>query len=389
MKIGIIGCGFVADFYLQTASNHSSIEIKSVFDIDAERLKKFCDYYSLSSQDSIESILQDSEIDMVFNLTNPKNHFNISKMALEHGKHVYSEKPLGMNYEEAHKLVSLADELGLYIGSAPCSFLSNTAKSTKMYLDNDLIGDVKLVYVAYETPMTHMQSYDGWVSPSGAKWPAKDEFEIGCTYEHAGYFLTWLAMFFGSAMSVSAYSSCQIKNKGIQLDYNAPDFTLGCIEYKNGVLARVTSSILAPTDKSMTIIGEKGTLYIKNIRDDNSPIYHSDVVGSKIFNAIEYRVDFYSEKFERFFNWIPWSWGNYFRLRKSLPLLESNKKKKTANALKPVDFCLGPAELIDAINKGEKPLISSELALHITEITEILQYPKNNFDSNLIKSSID
>ena len=70
---------------------------------------------------------------------------------------------------------------------------------------------MKLVYVAYETAMTHLQSYDAWVSPSGAKWPAKDEFEIGCTYEHAGYFLTWLAMFFGSAISVSAFSACQIK----------------------------------------------------------------------------------------------------------------------------------------------------------------------------------
>ena len=49
---------------------------------------------------------------------------------------------------------------------------------------------------------------------------------------------------FGSAISVSAFSACQIKKKGIDLDYNAPDFSVGCIEYKNGVIARVTSSII-------------------------------------------------------------------------------------------------------------------------------------------------
>ena len=37
-----------------------------------------------------------------------KNHFDISKQSLEHGKHVYSEKPLGMNFEEAEYLVELA-----------------------------------------------------------------------------------------------------------------------------------------------------------------------------------------------------------------------------------------------------------------------------------------
>ncbi len=389
MKVGIVGCGFVADFYAETAANHPNIEIKSVYDIDEKRLVEFCQFYSLNSEESLESMLNDDEIEMIFNLTNPENHYEISKKALLNGKHVYSEKPLGMNFDEANDLFNLSNELNLYIGSAPCSFLSNTARSIKMYLDSELIGDVRLVYVSYETAMTHLQSYDGWISPSGAKWPAKDEFEIGCTYEHAGYFLTWLAMFFGSAISVNAFSSCQIKDKGIDLNNNAPDFTLGCIEYKNGIIARVTSSILAPTDKSMTIIGEKGTLYVKNIRDDNSPIYHSDILGSKILNAIEYRVDFFTERFERFFNWIPWSWGGYFRIRKSLPLLKNNKKKRIANKHKPVDFCLGPAQMINDINDKKKSLVSAELALHITEITEILQYPKKNFDSNLINSSID
>ena len=177
--------------------------------------------------------------------------------------------------------------------------------------------------------------------------------------------------------------------KGIDLDYNAPDFSVGCIEYKNGVIARVTSSIIAPTDKSMTIIGEKGTIYVKNIRDDNSPIYLSNVIESKFFNAIEYRLDNYLGRFERLFNKIPWSWGNYFRVKKSLPIIKTNMKNKTANIHKPVDFCLGPAEMIESITNNKKPIVSAELALHITELTHILQYPKSNFNSSIIKSSID
>ena len=78
MKVGIVGCGFVADFYAETAANHPNIEIKSVYDIDEKRLVEFCQFYSLNSEESLESMLNDDEIEMIFNLTNPKNHYEIS-----------------------------------------------------------------------------------------------------------------------------------------------------------------------------------------------------------------------------------------------------------------------------------------------------------------------
>ena len=43
--------------------------------------------------------------------------------------------------------------------------------------------------------MTHKLNLSSWKNPSGAYWPALDEFKTGCTYEHAGYFLTWLHSF--------------------------------------------------------------------------------------------------------------------------------------------------------------------------------------------------
>jgi hypothetical protein len=97
-----------------------------------------------------------------------------------------------------------------------------------------------------------------WRSASGAPWPAKDEFETGCTYEHAAYVLSWLAAFFGPAQRVTAYASCRIGDKGIPVDAMARDFSVGCIEYKDDVVARVTFSTVAPIDKSIMIIGEHG-----------------------------------------------------------------------------------------------------------------------------------
>ena len=46
-----------------------------------------------------------------------------------------------------------------------------------------------------------------------------------------------------------------------------PDFSVGCIEYKD-VIARVTLSVVAPLDRSLLIVGDKGNLLVPDIRDD-------------------------------------------------------------------------------------------------------------------------
>ena len=387
MKIAIIGCGYVADYYLQTANKHQSIEIKSVFDIDAERLKNFCNYYSLDQASDMNEILTDEEIELIINLTNPDQHYKINLDCLQSGKHVYSEKPIAMKFKEAKMLFEVAKEKNLKLYSAPCSYLSNTAETIKQVIKNKQIGNIRLVYACYDVAMTHKQNYSSWISPSGAKWPAKDEFEVGCTYEHAGYFLTWLSYFFGNANSVSAFSSCLVKDKEIILGNNAPHFTVGCIEYDNGVIARVTSSILAPTDKSLIIIGDEGSIYTKDIRNDNSPVYINKPRSNKVLNSLEAKIDYYIEKFESIFSWLPWSWGNIFRIQHKVRLKRKNKIQKSSK-YKQVDFCLGLVEMIKNIDGNINEEFSSEMALQVAEITEILQYPERDMQSNKLNSVI-
>ena len=67
--------------------------------------------------------------------------------------------------------------------------------------------------------MTHKMGLHKWKSQSGALWPALDEFEVGCTYQHAGYFLTWLYNFFGPVKKVHSFSKCIFKNKNVKKKY--------------------------------------------------------------------------------------------------------------------------------------------------------------------------
>jgi predicted dehydrogenase len=94
MNVAFVGCGYVADFYMATLPNHPELQLTGVFDREKERAKRFAAFHGLHQYPSLEALLGDDRVSMVVNLTNPGSHFEVSWQALQHGKHVYSEKPL-------------------------------------------------------------------------------------------------------------------------------------------------------------------------------------------------------------------------------------------------------------------------------------------------------
>ena len=179
MNIAFIGCGFVADFYMVTLSNYPNLKVSGVFDQDHERTDRFAKYYSVHKYKSLDEILNDQSIQIILNLTNPGSHYEITKVSLEAGKHVYSEKPLAMNLEEAKELVQIAEKKTLYLSSAPCSVLSESAQTIWKSLQQNKIGSVRLVYAELDDGLVHKMRYRNWVSQSGKPWPYKYEFEVG------------------------------------------------------------------------------------------------------------------------------------------------------------------------------------------------------------------
>ncbi|MEO0911820.1 MAG: Gfo/Idh/MocA family oxidoreductase, partial [Pseudomonadota bacterium] len=197
-KFAIIGCGFVADLYLASFQTMPEAEIVAVYDHDAARLKTFCAHWQLTaaaSREALFGMLPDDAI--VLNLTNPHAHFEVSKAALEAGFHVYSEKPLAVEMEDARALHALAAERGRLLASAPCSVLSETAQTLAAAVRKGVAGTPRLVYAELDDGFIPQAPYAKWMSESGAPWPAEDEFRVGCTLEHAGYYLTWLMAMFG------------------------------------------------------------------------------------------------------------------------------------------------------------------------------------------------
>jgi predicted dehydrogenase len=366
MQIAIVGCGFVADFYLKTLPLQRELTLVGVMDRDADRASRFSAHYSVPAYPSFEALLEDERVDIVVNLTNPSSHFTVSKACLEAGKHVYSEKPLALRFSEARELVELAESKGLQISSAPCTFLNESAQTMWKALRENRIGTARLVYAEMDDGLVHRTPYRKWVSESGTPWPYKDEFEVGCTIEHAGYAVTWLSGFFGPAQSVTAFSACLIPDKqtDVPLDVATPDFSVACVKFRSGVVARLTCSIVAPRNHSLKIFGDEGVLCVDDLWNDRSPVYMKRMITIRRRTIL-----------------TPW--------KRKYPLVGRSNPQARYRGAQQRNFCRGIAELATAVRERRSPRLAARYCLHNTEIVLAIQGSVETGAAYAVSSSFD
>jgi predicted dehydrogenase len=343
--IAIIGCGFVADLYLETLRKHAQLELHGVFDRDSGRSFAFARRHAVEVYPDLASLLADPRVELVLNLTNPHAHYEVSRACLEAGKHVYSEKPLAMRVDDARELVALAEARGLLLSGAPSRLLGRPAQTLWKALRDGRIGRPYLAYAEMDDGLLHRMAYRRWIGASGAPWPHVDELEVGNTLEHAGYALTWLVAMLGPVRRVTAFASRLVheKNMGVPLERQAADFSVAALEHESGAVSRLTCSIVAPHDHRLLIAGEEGALWVEDCWKPTSPVRRRG------------RIELLGRSREAPF-------------AQRLKLLGDADAIAASKGRRKVDFCLGPVDLARAIREGRAPRLSARFCLHITEV---------------------
>jgi len=264
--VAFVGCGYVADYYALTLKNHPELELIGVYDKKPDRLNAFPETFGAYAYPSLEELMSDDAVAIIVNLTDPQSHCEVTKAALLHDKHVYTEKPISIEFLKSRELASLAASRGLYLSSAPCTVLSEAAQTVWKALRKDLIGTVRLVYAEMNDGLIHQMQVDQWSNVSGASWPYHNELVTGCTFEHAGYWLSWLLAMFGPAVEVSSFATNIVEEpiSGVSASELAPDFSVACLRFASGVTARLTCSIVASRERELRVFGDRAEMTVSD-----------------------------------------------------------------------------------------------------------------------------
>lgn len=347
MKLAFLGCGYVANMYRLTLAMHPELELIAVADAERSRAENMARLTGARYYPDLDAILADPAIELVVNLTTPLAHYETTRRCLEAGKHVYTEKPLAMDLDQARELAALSARKGLMLCSAPCTLMSEAAQTLWRAVRTEAVGPVRLVYAEMEDGMVSRAPVRTWINEAGTPWPFVNEFETGCTVEHAGYVLTWLVAMFGRAASVTAFADTLLEDKVPgQLLAPAADYTVACIKFACGVVVRMTNGIYAEHDHRLRLFGDEGVLCVADPRSDRSPVTVQRYYALRRRRAL-----------------LPW--------KKKLPLLAPPDRKAIVKyrGSQSRDFCRLIADMAAAAREGRPPYLGAQFALHVAELT--------------------
>lgn len=160
IKIGLIGAGWMGKAHTTAFHNARMIfgddmpVFELVSDVSEDAVAKFAknmgyNRYTTNWMD----VVTDPEIDLVDVATPNCMHYEMAKAALEHGKHVFCEKPLSLSAEQSRELADLAKEKGVV---NYCGF-SNIMNPANQYVaelvKSGKLGKIMRVHATYDQDM--------------------------------------------------------------------------------------------------------------------------------------------------------------------------------------------------------------------------------------------
>ena len=115
LRVAIAGLGFGEKVHLEALKTSPHWEPVALWHPRAQRLEAACSSHGLRGSSDFEALLSDAAIDAVVIATPPAPRFGLAKAALEAGKHLMLEKPVGLHADEVAALERLALQRGLTV----------------------------------------------------------------------------------------------------------------------------------------------------------------------------------------------------------------------------------------------------------------------------------
>jgi predicted dehydrogenase len=115
MKIAVVGCGQIADAHVMEALKIPNVKIVGVCDQNEHMADQLACRFDLKPFTELDVMLAHTRPDVVHVTTPPLSHYAIAKQILEHGSHLYIEKPFTTYLWEAEQLGELALKKNLLV----------------------------------------------------------------------------------------------------------------------------------------------------------------------------------------------------------------------------------------------------------------------------------
>ncbi|HEX3983573.1 MAG TPA: Gfo/Idh/MocA family oxidoreductase [Acidisoma sp.] len=286
--IGIIGCGTISPAYLKAAKSFPILDIRALADVNPEAAAARAAEFGLRAT-SVDALLADPSIEIVVNLTIPKVHVEVGLHVLASGKHVHSEKPLGITTAEARRLLEAAAARGLRIGCAPDTFLGGAHQTCRKLVDAGAIG-VPIGGTAF------------FMCPGHERWhPAPAFYYLeggGPMLDMGPYYITDLVNLLGPVARVAGMTTMLRSTRtvasqplaGTTIPVEVPTHVAGTLQFVSGAVISMAMSFDVPKHRHvpLELYGTEGAMIVPDPNFFGGQIERAETGGDWLPIATEH-----------------------------------------------------------------------------------------------------
>jgi predicted dehydrogenase len=150
LRWGIMGPGWIAERFTESVQAHTNQVIAAVGSRSLARSKAFADTFGVpAAYGSYEELAESPDVDIVYVCTPHNFHHSAALLALDAGKHVLIEKPIGLNAAQARDIAGRATAAGVFAAEAMWSFFLPKFDVIRQVLDGGVLGTVTTVLAEY------------------------------------------------------------------------------------------------------------------------------------------------------------------------------------------------------------------------------------------------
>ena len=261
--VGFVGTGMISDTYLANLTSFPDVRVVILGDIDTARAAAQARKHGIAESGTPEDVLAHPDVELVVNLTVPAAHVPVSLAAIAAGKHVWSEKPIGIDRAAALGLLAQAEAAGLRVGIAPDTVLGPGLQTARRAIARGDIG----VPLSAQTSMQY--AGPDIFHPNPEFLFAKG---AGPLIDMGPYYVTALVTVFGPVARVAAVGSkgrevrtVRVGERaGAEFPVEVPTLVQAIAQFEQGATSQSVFSFDSPLARTgvVEVTGTEGTMII-------------------------------------------------------------------------------------------------------------------------------
>ena len=249
---GIIGCGSISFDFTSALKKSSRCKVVSCGARQLEKAKNFAKQFDIpiyAAYDNYDAVSKDPNVDIVYIGTIHPSHYKSVVAALNNGKHVLCEKPIGMNVAETSEMVEAARKNNKFLMEAMWTRFFPAYRKARELIENGVIGDIRHYYGDFGIAMPSPDDAPRiWLNKLGGG----GILDIGC------YPINPLSWIFGPKLPK------KINSTGIIDPKHNIDTIMGVtLIYNDKQYAQISTTFYGNTFQERLITGTKGKIRIE------------------------------------------------------------------------------------------------------------------------------